>query len=416
MPRDDRNLSSAAPLRRSAGVRERAAAAPAQATMTNPRRYLVRQVLFVIVVLAVALFLYAQGPVEDAFLANPMLNSFIIIVAVLGVFYALRQVQRLQNEVRWIESYRRQDLAPRHAPVLLAPMATLLGDETRRISLSTMSMTSILDSISSRLDESREISRYVTGLMIFLGLLGTFWGLIETISAVGKTVGSLSMTGDAMTLFGDLINGLTAPLRGMGTSFSASLFGLSGALVLGFLDLQTGQAQNRFYNDLEEWLSSFTRLSSGAIGGGDQSVPAYVSALLEQTAESLDSLQRTIARGEDSRVSSNNALLSLSDRLATLSDSMRAEQDLMVKLAEAQLEVRPVLRRLADALDQNRSVSLDDASRTHLRNLDVYVQRLLEEAAVGRQQMVDEFRSEIKLLARTLAGLNVPRRIGDRGD
>src|SRR6185436_1579104 len=118
---------------------------------------------------------------------------------------------------------------------------TLLGDETRRISLSTLSLTSILDSISARLDESREISRYITGLMIFLGLLGTFWGLIETISAVGKTVGSLSMTGDAMTLFGDLITGLTAPLRGMGTSFSASLFGLSGALVLGFLDLQTGQ-------------------------------------------------------------------------------------------------------------------------------------------------------------------------------
>lgn len=397
-------------------MRERAPAST-QPAMTNPRRYLVRQVLFVIAVLAIALFLYAQGPVEAAFLANPALNSFIIIVMLLGVFYSLRQVQRLQNEVRWIESYRRQDLAPRHAPVLLAPMATLLGDENRRISLSTISLTSILDSISSRLDESREISRYITGLMIFLGLLGTFWGLIETITAVSRTVGSLSMTGDAMTLFSDLITGLTAPLRGMGTSFSASLFGLSGALVLGFLDLQTGQAQNRFYNDLEEWLSSFTRLSTGAIGGGDQSIPAYVSALLEQTAESLDALQRTIARGEDSRASSNNALLALSDRLATLNDSMRAEQDLMVKLAEAQLEVRPVLRRLADALDQNRSVALDEASRAHLRNLDVYVMRLLEESAAGRQQMVEEFRSEIKLLARTMATLNAttPRRIGERG-
>ncbi len=384
--------------------------------MTNPRRFLVRQVVFTLAVLVVTAVLYAQGPLEDAYLANPILNGFILVVMVLGIFYSMRQVQRLQTEVRWIESFRRNDLAPRHPPVLLAPMATLLGDENRRISLSTMSLTSILDSISSRLDESREISRYITGLMIFLGLLGTFWGLIETISSVRNTVSSLSMTGDAMTLFADLIEGLSAPLRGMGVSFSSSLFGLSAALVLGFLDLQTGQAQNRFYNDLEEWLSSFTRLSSGGIAGTDQSVPAYVSALLEQTAESLDSLQRTIARGEDRSVSSNNALMVLSDRLAMLNDSMRAEQDLMVKLAEAQLETRPVLRRLADTLEQSRSVQLDESTRTHLRNMDVYLQRLLEETALGRQQLVDEFRAEIKLLARTVAGANQPRRLGDRGE
>lgn len=384
--------------------------------MTNPRRFLVRQVVFTLAVLLVTAVLYAQGPLEDAYLANPILNGFILVVMVLGIFYSMRQVQRLQTEVRWIESFRRNDLAPRHPPVLLAPMATLLGDENRRISLSTMSLTSILDSISSRLDESREISRYITGLMIFLGLLGTFWGLIETISSVRNTVSSLSMTGDAMTLFGDLIEGLSAPLRGMGVSFSSSLFGLSAALVLGFLDLQTGQAQNRFYNDLEEWLSSFTRLSSGGIAGTDQSVPAYVSALLEQTAESLDSLQRTIARGEDRSVSSNNALMALSDRLAMLNDSMRAEQDLMVKLAEAQLETRPVLRRLADTLEQSRSVQLDESTRTHLRNMDLYLQRLLEETALGRQQLVDEFRAEIKLLARTVAGANQPRRLGDRGE
>ena len=154
--------------------------------MTNPRRFLVRQVVFTLAVLVVTAVLYAQGPLEDAYLANPILNGFILVVMVLGIFYSMRQVQRLQTEVRWIESFRRNDLAPRHPPVLLAPMATLLGDENRRISLSTMSLTSILDSISSRLDESREISRYITGLMIFLGLLGTFWGLIETISSVRK--------------------------------------------------------------------------------------------------------------------------------------------------------------------------------------------------------------------------------------
>jgi hypothetical protein len=387
--------------------------------MTSPRRYLSRMVAFVLVVIVLAGGLFTSAPVlADAFGANRGLNGLILGMLVVGVFFTIRQVQRLGPEVQWIESYRRAEtgMSVRRSPVLLAPMAMMLRERSGgRASLSTMSMTSILDSISSRLDESRETSRYLTGLLIFLGLLGTFWGLLETIGSVSGVIEGLSGTSDTAGLFGDLIDGLQAPMAGMGTAFSSSLFGLSGALVLGFLDLQTGQAQNRFYNDLEEWLSSITRLSSGlGATGGDQSIPAYVTALLEQTAESLDSLQRTISRGEEDRTSANSALLSLADRLATLTDQMRTEQGLMVKLLESQMEIKPVLKQLGDSLSRDQTMTLDDASRTHLRNLDVYVTRLSKDASSGRDQIIDELRREFKLLARTLASLNIDGRKSGR--
>ena len=374
--------------------------------MTQPQRYLTRMTVFVVAVIVVAGALYA--PLERAFLANPVLNGVILGVLVLGIGYVLRQVVQLKPEVDWLETYRRNEpgLSVLRAPTLLAPMATMLGERgDRHMSLSALSMRSLLDSISSRLDESREISRYLIGLLIFLGLLGTFWGLLETVASVGTTVKGLSASeGDFQALFANLQEGLAAPLTGMGTAFSSSLFGLAGSLVLGFLELQAGQAQNRFYNDLEEWLSGLTRLSSGALAEGDQSVPDYVSALLEQTADSLSNLQRTLSRGEESRVTANATLLALADKLATLTDQMRAEQDLLVKLVETQMEVKPVLERLSEATVKMSDGGLDEASRTHLRNIDVYMARLLEESAQGRSELVDGIRSELKVLARTVAG------------
>ena len=292
----------------------------------------------------------------------------------------------------------------------------MIAERRGRVSLSAVSMRSVLDGIGSRLDESHELARYMIGLLIFLGLLGTFWGLLQTVTSVGDVIGGLSVGGqDLGAAFDDLKGGLEEPLAGMGTAFSSSLFGLAGSLVLGFLELQASQAQNRFYNDLEDWLSSYTRLTGGTLSveGGDQSVPAYVSALLEQTADSLDELQRTLARGEDSRASSSANILSLTERLATLTDQMRAEQDLMVKLVENQMEMRPVLERLAERGGQ--PVALDEASRSHLRNLDVYVARLLEEMVAGREQSVNELRSEFKLLARTIAAVAESERRDGRG-
>jgi len=375
--------------------------------MTRPDRYLVRMVMFLVLVVVAAVLLYL--PLIRAFQANAILNGMILGTLGFGILYAFRQVMMLRPEVEWVETFRRSDpgLSIQREPKLLAPMATMLGERTAgRMSLSALSMRSMLDSIHSRLDESRDLSRYLIGLLIFLGLLGTFWGLLETVGAVGKTIGSLSLAvGDFGSVFSDLKQGLQSPLNGMAIAFSSSLFGLSGSLVLGFLELQASQAQNRFYNDLEEWLSSYTRLSSGSgIGEGDQSVPAYVQALLEQTADSLENLQRTIYRSEESRGSAQNTLMALVDKLSVLTDQMKAEQGLMVKLAENQMEIRPVLQNLNNHLESLES-GLDEASRGHLRNLDNYVVRLLAELSEGRDQTVAELRSEIKLLARTIAAM-----------
>jgi hypothetical protein len=374
--------------------------------MSRPNRYLAWMVVCLIAVAVLGAVLFQ--PLSTAFRVNPGLNGGILAVLIIGIVYIFWQVGRLFREIDWLESYRRGDpaISSRPGPRLLAPMASMIGERKGRLSLSTMSLRSLLDGVNARLEESYDISRYLGSLLIFLGLLGTFWGLLGTINEVGEAIGRLSVdTTDPAAMFSQLKEGLQGPLTGMGTAFGASLFGLAGYLVLGFLELQASQAQNRFYNELEDWLSAQTRLSSGGpAGDGDQSVPAYIQALLEQTADSLDSLQRTMARGEESRIQANTHLQQLADRLLTLTDQMRTEQQLMVKLAESQSEMRPLLSRLAD-LAASGGFGLDETSRHHLRNVDVHMTRLIEELNIGRQYTVQELRSEIRLLARTIAAL-----------
>lgn len=374
--------------------------------MNKPRRFLVRMTIFLVITVIVAGMLLPQ--LISAFQSNPPLNGLILGVLLLGIVYSFRQVLVLTPEVRWIENFRTNQpgVSTQSAPRLLSPMARMLADRKGKVMLSAMGMRSLLDGIASRLDESRDISRYMIGLLIFLGLLGTFWGLLDTVGSVGEVIRNLSVADeDIVNTFTALKSGLEDPLDGMGTAFSSSLFGLAGSLVLGFLDLQASQAQNQFYNDLEEWLSSVTRLGSGSgIGEGDQSVPVYVQALLEQTAESLENLQQTLSRGEEERRAGSNNIVQLTERLATLTDQMRAEQDLMVKLVENQIDMKPVLARLAEFNDRDGG-AMDEATRGHIRNLDVYMMRLLEETVNGRNQMVSELRSEIKVLSRTVAAV-----------
>lgn len=380
--------------------------------MSRPRRFLVRMAVF----LAVAFVLVAiwNAPLRTAFLANPPLNSLILGVFLLGILFNVRQVLMLYPELAWLESFRgdRPPLSEAHPPRLLAPLAAMLRERSGRLVLSALAMRSVLDGISARLDESRDISRYLVGLLIFLGLLGTFWGLLETMSSIRNVIAGLSVGsggGDAVSMFGELKKGLEAPLTGMGTAFSSSLFGLASSLVLGFLDLQAGQAQNQFFNEMEEWLSGQTRLSSGLMAAeSDQSVPAYVQALLEQTAESLDGLQRTIGRGEENRAASAAALATLGTQLSTLVDHMRTEQSLMRALAESHTEMKQVLSKLADAGARGGAGGLDEATRGHIRNLDVQLTRMVEEARTGRDHLVGQVRSEIKLLARTIAAAAEP--------
>jgi len=354
--------------------------------MTGIGLYVSRMLLFVLIMVGVGAALY--GGLHGAFMSNPILNGFIGLVFLIGVLFSFRMVFVLRPEIRWIESFQADhpdESAP--PPNLLSPMSKMFGERRKKLTLSAMSTRSMLDSISARLDETRDISRYMIGVLIFLGLLGTFWGLLQTVTSVGQAITSLNIgSGDFAVVFEDLKISLEAPLTGMGTAFSSSLFGLAGSLVLGFLDLQAAAAQNRFYNDLEEWLSGLTRLSTGGgLADGDQSVPVYIQALLEQTAESLSNLQRIMEVGEERQAGASRDLLHLAETLGTLNDNLRAQQDLQIKMAQRQSES-----------------GIDESTRAHIRNQEIYLSRILEELSTGRPQMVAELRREIKLLARTV--------------
>src|SRR5215204_3934167 len=266
--------------------------------LSSPRIYLIRMLVFLILCALLVIVLYKQ--IWAAFLANPGLNALIIGVLLIGIALSFRQVIRLYPEVNWVNGFRLADpgLAVERAPVLLAPMAAILGDRAGRMAISTQIMRGILDSIATRLDEARDIARYMTGLLVFLGLLGTFWGLIETVGSVGSVISKLSVGGDAGSVFESLKEGLAAPLGGMGISFSSSLFGLAGSLVLGFLDLQMSQAQNRFATELEDWLATTVRdLEDGAI----MRDLAPGSGAAGEIKTAIERLKETIAEGGSNR-------------------------------------------------------------------------------------------------------------------
>src|SRR2546430_2834284 len=265
--------------------------------LSSPRIFIVRMVVFLTVCALVVIVLYKQ--IWTAFLANAVLNGVIIFVLAIGIALAFRQVIRLFPEIDWVNGFRLADpgLAVERPPVLLAPMAVLLRDRVGRMAISAQVMRGILDSIAARLDEARDTSRYMTALLVFLGLLGTFWGLIETMGSIGNVINSLRPGGAAAAIFESLKEGLAAPLGGIGIAFSASLFGLAGWLVLGFLDLQTSQAQNRFYTELEDWLSTTVR----DLGVAGDSGGAAVVAPQGELRGAIERLKESIADSGSSR-------------------------------------------------------------------------------------------------------------------
>ena len=373
--------------------------------MTRPTRYLAWMAVGLVAATVLAVLLHEE--LYNAYRHNPGLNFGIFVVFLIGVAYIFWQVWRLNREIAWIERFRTGQLESTdyRPPQLLAPMAAMIGARKGKLSLSALSLRSVLDGINARLDESHDIARYFIGLMVFLGLLGTFWGLLQTIGGVADALSTITVSGDANDLFTQLKAGLQTPLAGMGTAFSSSLLGLAGSLVLGYLELQASRFHNHFFNELEDWLAGMTRLSGGGpLGESEQSVPAYIQALLEQTADSLENLQRTMSRGEESRIQANNNLLGLVERLGALTDQMRTEQQLMTQLAETQSEIRPMLARLTE-LANSGGFGIDEASRFHLRNVDLQMNRLLEELTTGRQVSVQELRSEIRMVARTIAAI-----------
>ena len=311
--------------------------------LATPRIFLVRMLVFLVLCALIAVVLYKQ--IVLAFFANPGLNALIGAVLLIGIILAFRQVIRLYPEISWVNNFRIADpgIAIEKRPVLLAPMAAILGGErTGRMSISQQTMRHLLDSIGTRLDEARDISRYMTVLLVFLGLLGTFWGLIETVGSVGKVIDGLKVGGDSGALFDTLKDGLAAPLAGMGISFSSSLFGLAGSLILGFLDLQSSQAQNRFYTDLEDWLATTVKEYS--------SEPAQSGLASTDLPDAMDRLRRSIEDGGSNR-STTAAMANLADAIQSLVSHMRGEQEMIREWADGQgeqnREIKSLLERLS---------------------------------------------------------------------
>jgi uncharacterized protein YneF (UPF0154 family) len=313
--------------------------------LSSPRIFLLRMLVFVILGGLVAFVLHKQ--IQVAFMANPGLNAVIIAVLLIGIVLSVRQVMRLYPEIAWVNNFRLADpgLAVDRVPVLLAPMAAILGSRVGRMAMSAQLMRGILDSIATRLDEARDILRYMTGLLVFLGLLGTFWGLIETVSSVGGVIQGLKSGGDAASMFDSLREGLAAPLSGMGISFSSSLFGLAGSLVLGFLDLQSSQAQNRFYTELEDWLSTTVYDQAGE--------PVAAAGMAGEVRSAIERLKEAVNETGGSKAATA-AMSNLAEAIQGLVHHMRTEQQMIRDWVDSQAEQQREIKKLLEMMTHEK--------------------------------------------------------------
>ncbi|MCW5737609.1 MAG: flagellar motor protein MotA [Enhydrobacter sp.] len=362
--------------------------------MSSTLPYLIRMLLFLGAVMGLAVTLHQD--LVRVFLNTPVLNSVILGVLIIGIFFIFRQIILMRPEIEWMRRYQHRDPAappPSAESVnLLAPMAAMLGERHDEIRLSPTASRAVLDGIATRLDERRELARYLIGLLIFLGLLGTFWGLLETIGAVADAINSLQVTaGDPLQMFAKLKGSIEGPLKGMATAFGASLFGLSGSLVLGFLELQASQAQGRFHTELEEWLARATSLSTAGVRqDAVHSLPAYVEALLERNTEGVDGLVRALQRVEESRQSTAASNATLVERLAALAETMRTQQSTLARFTELSIELRGAVAQLSE-----RSAASEDdraASLAHQANVEALLTRLVDESVHSRDALLDHQR------------------------
>ncbi len=371
---------------------------------TGPGRYVAPMFLFVLAIAALV-FALMQGSatVKDAFFANIYINGSIVAVLFIGVAYTFHQTLGVRPAVAWLrELSEYRDLnRMRQPPSLIAPMALISADAGGRPRVSPQSAKSILDSVGARMGEAGELTRYFSRLLIFLGLLGTFWGLLQTVGSLVQSVGALAPEpggpGAPATTSSDVVTNLFVtiqePLEGMGTAFSSSIFGLAGSLVLGFLDLQASQAQNRFYTEMEDWMVSITRVSPTGIESASGN-PGFTTALIEQTADSLDKLGELVARAEDGRARSNEAINILAEQLGVLTERFSRQEEAIVAIKER---------------------VLDDSALRHVRSLDQTLQRLSESLVAEQTESNQALRGELRTLARAItASLEAASR-RDRG-
>ncbi|MEE9452942.1 MAG: biopolymer transporter ExbB [Paracoccaceae bacterium] len=375
---------------------------------TQPTRQIVIMLLVLVMVGVVGFLLYPT--VAPVFLTSPYLNGFIVAVFFIGVMMSFWQLRTLFVAVGWIEGFALD--RPGHefvkAPRLLASLAALLSDSRSRKSLASSSTRSILDSVGTRLDEARDISRYIVNLLIFLGLLGTFYGLATTVPAVVETIKSLAPKEgqDALDVFDNLMTGLEQQMGGMGTAFASSLLGLAGSLIVGLLEIFAGHGQNRFYMELEEWLSSITRVGFSSGEDGD-SGGGMIAGLMEQTTHQIDSLKELVMRGEEQRMRTDTRLSTLAEGISVLAKQMSnqprgaqaaGDPEVLERIAKAQEKTLETLQKQATEAGD----SGDAESRMRLRNIDVQLLRVLEEISAGRQDSISEIRQDLATLIYTL--------------
>lgn len=378
----------------------------------------VRQITMMLIVLVlVGAGAYLAFPrVSGVFLANVWLNGFIGLVFVIGVVACFWQVIQLSSSVNWIEGFAAE--TPGHditiAPRLLAPLAALLRSRGARNQISASSARSILDSVATRIDEERDITRYIINLLIFLGLLGTFYGLAITVPAVVETIRSLAPEDGegSIAVFDRLMTGLEAQLGGMGTAFSSSLLGLAGSLVVGLLELFAGHGQNRFYRQLEEWLSTITRLGLVAGDGEGATDQNALVGVLEQMSEQMEAMQSVQSRAEQNNHQLDERLLSLARSVEQLAERVEEESS----TAEALGRIAAGQERIVAALESSgggEAEQIDAEARMRLRSIDAQLLRILEEMAAGREESVTDLRSDIAHLTNAIrqlsrSGMNAP--------
>ena len=366
-----------------------------------------RQVMMMLIALGlVGVGLYLALPrILPVFLSNLYLNGFILLVFVVGVFACFYQVYQLAASVRFIEGFAQNRPGANIAkpPLLMAPLAALLGSRKAETSISTTSARSILDSVESRIGEEREMTRYITNTLIFLGLLGTFYGLATTVPALVETIRGLQPTeGEAgVDMFNRLMSGLDSQLSGMGVAFASSLLGLGGSLIVGLLELFASHGQNRFYRELEEWLSSITRLSFSAADGDSSAEQNFMAGVLEHMSDQMDGLRELKAGSEASRKTLEGQIGDLATTMTNLATRMETGDD-----------TRDALLRVADGQDRllaqlaqggGGGEGLDAEARMRLRSIDVQLLRLVEEIAAGRLETTAEIRGDLARLTNTIA-------------
>lgn len=378
----------------------------------------VRQILTMLIVLGLVGFgTYIAFPrVAPVFLANPLLNGFILFVFLVGVFACFWQVFQLVTSVHWIEAFvaDREENEAIIAPRLLAPLAALLRSRAAKMQIGASSSRSILDSVGTRIDEARDITRYIVNLLIFLGLLGTFYGLATTVPALVETIRALAPANgeSGIEVFGRLMGGLEKQLGGMGTAFASSLLGLAGSLVVGLLELFASHGQNRFYRELEEWLSTITRVgfSSGDTEGGETGA---VVGVLDHMSEQMESMRTMFTQSDVSRALVDEKLSTLATSVERLTDRMAQNSggpETLDRIAEGQDALIKLLTKQAE----DGGAHVDAESRMRLRSIDVQLLRLLEEMSAGRQEVTADLRSDLSALTKAIRAVT-PKSGGNSG-